>query len=223
MATNPISTQGTAPSTTQSSALSALSGDANMFLRLLTTQMQNQDPLNPMDTSQYTQQLVQFSQVEQSIRQTDTLQQILGRLSSNDMVTATSLIGRRAAYSGVMAGLTSGGAAHWQWRTDRAPASLTATISDETGRIVEKRTLAPDVEALDWDGLLNDGSSAAPGSYSLALDARDASGNGIPTHISAVGTVQAVTQGNAGLVLTIGDVAVPLNNVSNFAGTAGGN
>lgn len=67
MAVDTVTGTNTAP-TTQSNALSKLATDSTMFLKLLTTQMQNQDPLDPMDTSEYTAQLVQFSQVEQSIQ-----------------------------------------------------------------------------------------------------------------------------------------------------------
>lgn len=82
----------------------AAGGDFTMFLRLLTTQMQNQDPLDPMDTSRYTQQLVQYSQVEQSIQQTGLLRDMLGRPSANDMTEAAALIGREAEFDSVMAG-----------------------------------------------------------------------------------------------------------------------
>ncbi|WP_275426750.1 flagellar hook capping FlgD N-terminal domain-containing protein, partial [Enterobacter hormaechei] len=62
-----------------------LNGDFTMFLKLLTTQMQNQDPLSPMDTTQYTQQLVQYSQVEQSMAQTTTLKSILSALGTQNL------------------------------------------------------------------------------------------------------------------------------------------
>ncbi len=217
MATTAIGSQGTAQAQFQDSALAKLSGDYTMFLKLLTSQMQNQDPLDPMDTSQYTQQLVQYSQVEQSIQQSATLKDILARLSAQDMVQASSLIGRDADYAGAVAGLPAGGAAHWQWQTDRAPASLVASISDASGQVVERRALAPDAQSFDWDGVLANGGTAAPSFYTLSLDARDASGNALAADISARGQVEAVMRGANGLEAVIGGVSVAIANISAFA------
>ena len=89
----------TGATTTAAAATNALgktSADFNMFLKLLTTQMQNQDPLKPMDSTEYTAQLAQFSQVEQTIQQTGTLKDILSRLSGQDLAQASGLIGREA-------------------------------------------------------------------------------------------------------------------------------
>lgn len=169
MALAPLSASS-GPATVQDGALAKLSSDYTMFLRLLTTQMQNQDPLSPMDTSQYTQQLVQYSQVEQSIQQSTTLKQILARLSAQDMMQASTMIGRDARYSGGEAGLPSGGTAHWSWSGTATPVTLTATISDASGRLVDQLTLPPGTTSLDWTGQLPDGTQTAPGSYSLALD-----------------------------------------------------
>src|SRR3954471_22938040 len=94
---------------------SGTSADFNMFLKLLTTQMQNQDPLSPMDTAQYTQQLVQFSQVEQSIQQTGTLKDILSQLSSGNVATAAGFIGKEASFDSSIAGLSDSGPAKWSW------------------------------------------------------------------------------------------------------------
>ncbi|MFC3215244.1 flagellar hook assembly protein FlgD [Novosphingobium panipatense] len=77
-------------------ATSGLLADYNLFLKLLTTQMTNQDPLDPMDTSEYTAQLVQYSQVEQSIQQTGKLDDIMSQLLSQQMAQASSYIGREA-------------------------------------------------------------------------------------------------------------------------------
>ena len=81
----PLSGTGQAPAAsggTGTTSLAKISGDYTMFLKLLTTQMQHQDPLSPMDTAQYTQQLVQFSQVEQAITQTGVLREIRDGLSA---------------------------------------------------------------------------------------------------------------------------------------------
>lgn len=218
MATSPIIATQTA--TQQDGGLAKLSSDYTMFLRLLTTQMQNQDPLSPMDSSQYTQQLVQYSQVEQSIQQTGALKDILARLGSQDMMQASALIGKQAAYAGSIAGLSAASPAQWAWETDGAPASLVASIRDASGQEVERRTLSPNARSLQWDGALSTGGTAPEGGYTLALDARDANGNALAPRISASGTVSSVSRAEDGISLTINGASVPLSDVWNF-GMAG--
>lgn len=220
MATSPLAASQTSIPAPQDSGLAKLSSDYTMFLRLLTTQMQNQDPLSPMDSSQYTQQLVQYSQVEQSIQQTGALKDILARLSGQDMMQASALIGKQASYSGATAGLGAGAPAAWDWSIDGAPASLIALISDATGQVIERRTLAPDAYALSWDGTLSGGGVAAEGGYTLTLDARDASNAALTAHINAVGTVGSVSRTDTGVSLLVNGVAVPFADVRNF--TLGG-
>ncbi|MBB6122761.1 flagellar hook assembly protein FlgD [Sphingobium subterraneum] len=188
--TTPITSVSTAPSA--SNALAKLSGDYTLFLKLLTSQMTNQDPLDPMDTSQYTQQLVQYSQVEQSIQQSGTLKDILARLSSQDMIQASSLIGRAVSFDGSTAGLTSAAPARWTWTTAQRPTTLSATITDASGAVVDSRILDPASTSLDWDGMLPHGMRAPDGAYILALQALDAGGTSLPVTMSSRGTVSAV-------------------------------
>ncbi|MDQ4421124.1 flagellar hook assembly protein FlgD [Sphingobium sp. DEHP117] len=216
MATNPIGASS-APAQPDTS-LAKLSSDYTMFLRLLTTQMQNQDPLSPMDSSQYTQQLVQYSQVEQSIQQTGALKDILARLGSQDMMQASSLIGKQAAYDGAQAGLTTSTPAQWTWEADGAPASLVASIRDAAGREVERRTLNPNSLGLQWDGALSSGGAAPAGSYTLALDARDASGKALTPRIAAAGAVDSVSRTEDHITLEINGVSIPLSAVRIFTG-----
>lgn len=192
-----------APAASSDNALAKLSGDYTMFLKLLTTQMTNQDPLNPMDTSQYTQQLVQYSQVEQSIQQSATLKDILARLSSQDMIQTSSLIGRTVSYNDPSAGLTATAPAQWSWTSDRPPASLTASISDANGTIVDVRTLDPASGAFSWDGILANGARARDGSYTLSLNGLDNLGTAIPNHITGVGIVQGVSLRDNILSMTV--------------------
>jgi flagellar basal-body rod modification protein FlgD len=223
MATSPITAPQISPAA-QDNGLAKLSSDYTLFLRLLTTQMQNQDPLSPMDSSQYTQQLVQYSAVEQSIQQTGALKDILARLSSQDMMQASALIGREAHYDGAVAGLAAGGSAQWSWSLAAKPASLTAIISDASSHEIERRSLAADVTSLKWDGSLASGGIAPAGSYSLTLDARDANGNLLAAKMGASGLVTAVSRLDDGIVtLNINGIAVAVSTVRDFSlsGTGG--
>src|SRR3954468_8082297 len=108
-------TSATTPTATDATtaATSKLGADFNMFIKLLTAQMQNQDPLDPMDTAQYTQQLVQYSQVEQSIQQSGTLKSILSSLGTQNLTQASSLIGHQVETGSGVSGLTDATPAQW--------------------------------------------------------------------------------------------------------------
>jgi flagellar basal-body rod modification protein FlgD len=186
-------TKTAAPPSAPSSALTKLTNDSNTFLKLLTTQMQNQDPLKPMDTSEYTQQLVQFSQVEQSIQQNQSLKDILAKLSSNDLSNAAALIGHVASFDSSIAGLASTGGTTWRFTADRMPQSLVATISDADGNTIATQPVDPASGQVSWDGLDSHGTRAPSGTYTLALSASDAAGSNIPVTIAAEGMVSEVS------------------------------
>lgn len=179
--------------------LDKLAGDKTMFLKMLTTQMQNQDPLNPMDATQYTQQLVQFSQVEQSIQQSATLNNILGALSSDKLLGAADTIGKTAYFDSAIAGLSADAPAQWHYDAARPVASITATIADEGGNTVATRTLDGQSGAISWDGTLDSGGRAKDGSYSITIAATDANGASVPVTIGSYGKVQQLWQDASGL------------------------
>ena len=174
------------------SALAKLSSDTSMFLKLLTTQMQNQDPLDPMDTSAYTQQLVQFSQVEQSIQQSQSLKDILNTLKTRDLTDAASLIGRSASLDTPVAGLRDGTPASWHYATDRAAARVIATVSDADGTTVATRTLDASAGDFVWDGRDANGNRVPAGAYSLTISATDAAGSRVPATVTAQGIIDEV-------------------------------
>ena len=184
-----------------SSALAKLTNDSTTFLKLLTTQMQNQDPLKPMDTSEYTQQLVQFSQVEQSIQQNQSLKDILAKLSSNDLSNAAALIGHVASFDSSIAGLGPTGGATWRFTADRMPQSLIATVSDADGNTIATQSVDPASGQFTWNGLDSQGTRATRGTYSVSLSASDAAGSNIPVTIAAEGMVSEVSVHNGQLTL----------------------
>lgn len=172
--------------------------DFNLFLQMLTTQMQNQDPLDPMDTSEYTQQLVQYSQVEQEMQQSTTLNNILSSLSTQGMAQASSYIGREARFDTDISGLDGDNPATWSYAASQDPASLEATVKDMQGKVVATVTLDPSKEGrFSWDGTTASGGKAADGAYTLSLAAKDGSGNDVPMTINSIGIVkEVVTDGN---------------------------
>ncbi|MBB3032472.1 flagellar hook assembly protein FlgD [Alteriqipengyuania lutimaris] len=187
-----------------------LNANFNMFLKLLTTQMQNQDPLDPMDTSQYTQQLVQYSQVEQSIQQTSTLKDILASLSTQDLAQSANFLGKRVELDSATAGLSDQRPAQWTWQADRPVQTLSATITDGRGRVVETRSLdAQSAGSFAWDGSLAGGGNAAAGGYTLSLKALDAAGQTVPVTIRSTGVIDEVATRDGAVVLGINGQSFP--------------
>src|SRR3954471_21803903 len=131
----------TAKSATGTGSTPTINADFTMFLKLLTAQMQNQDPLDPMDTAQYTQQLVQYSQVEQSMKQTSTLKSILSSLGTQNLTQASSMIGHMVETNSSTAGLSGDTPAQWMWSAPRNVDTMTATITDSKGNTVDSRTV----------------------------------------------------------------------------------
>jgi len=206
MTTVSNTTNTAATNSTANANSTGLNADFTMFLKLLTTQMQNQDPLSPMDTSQYTQQLVQYSQVEQSMAQTSTLKDILSTLGTQNLTQASSLIGRAVEVDSSVSGLSDTQAAQWSWTTPRTATSVVATITDSSGKVVDTRTVEVkgDQGTLAWDGLTSTGTEMPAGKYSLSIKALDASGTEITnTTVHSIGVVNDVQLANGSVLVTV--------------------
>ena len=101
----------TTPNSNATNGVPNFTSNFNTFLTMLTTQLKNQDPLSPMDTSQFTQQLVSFSEVEQQINTNNNLQQLIQLQTTNQAISAAPLVGDTIQYNQDNAALTSGSAA----------------------------------------------------------------------------------------------------------------
>lgn len=199
-------------------AKSTIGADFNMFLKLLTTQMQNQDPLSPMDSAQYTQQLVQYSQVEQSVLQSGTLKDILASLSTQSVAQAAGFIGRDAEFDSAVSGLGAK-PANWNYAAAGEVTTGTATITDASGRVVDTRTVTLTGRSgnYSWDGVLANGTKAANGAYTLSLSTQNAAGATIPVSIRSVGTVTAVNAANGIVTLGVNGAQLPIGALVSLA------
>lgn len=197
--------------------------DFNMFLKLLTSQMQNQDPLKPMDATEYTQQLVQYSQVEQSLQQTGVLKDILASLSSQNLTMAASFIGKEATFDGSIAGLdATGGSASWTYAASRPVVTMQAVITDASGKTVRQIDLDPALNGrVTWDGMTFAGSRAAAGPYSLSIVGKDANGDVVPVSVNALGTVKTISKENNQVMVGTGGANLPLNSLLALSEVAG--
>jgi flagellar basal-body rod modification protein FlgD len=159
------------------------------FLQLLTTQLKNQDPLSPMDTNQFTQQLVEFSQVEQQMKTNDSLGTLVTMQQAAQSTEALQLVGATVVVNGSKAQLASDGSgATWTLNATK-PATATITIADSTGQTAFTGTAAVNsgTQTFSWDGHGNNGQLWPAGSYTLTATAVDASGQStaISTQVQA--------------------------------------
>ncbi len=203
-----------AASGSSNSALNQLSGNFDTFLQLLTTQLQNQDPLDPMDTSQFTQQLVEYSQVEQQIDTNTNLQSLISQGTQQSAAYATGYLGKTVTVSGGEGSLTNG-QAQWNYNLGTASSSTTLQITDANGNVVfngSGQTTAGN-NTFNWNGQDNNGNQLPDGSYTLAVKAA-AGSQTVTTTVTAVGTVSEVNMINGTPQLLIGSMEVPLTSIS---------
>lgn len=218
--TSGISSLVNSSSTSSSSASSSTSdatGIANnftQFLTLLTTQLKNQNPLDPMDTNQFTQQLVQFAGVEQQLKSNDRLDSILTASKSASTASATSYIGKTVTTDGTSAQLQNGEAT-WTLDPARAAPKAVITISDSKGNVVATQTTALNAgsQSFTWNGKTSAGVTAADGTYSIKIAAQDTTGANVTVDTSVTGTVTEVDLSGSTPTLLVGTQKVPLSSV----------
>lgn len=187
------------------SARTRLSDNYDNFLVLLTSQLQNQDPLAPMDSTQFTQQLVQFSQVEQQIRTNEQLESMVQQYQAATAGTALSYLGRDAIVQSDETTLANG-AANWAYRLPEAAESVTISVRDARGREVFTTNVAPRTQGehlFAWDGGMSDGGTAPDGVYRLSIEALDDAGETLTPSIAVRETILGVDfSGTTPLVIT---------------------
>src|ERR1700736_1425513 len=174
-AASSASTAASTAASTSSASKVSLGTDINTFLKLLTTQLKNQDPTSPLDTNQFTQQLVSFSQVEQAINTNDKLTNLLALQSANQLVTALPLVGHNVQFADNQTALANGTAVY-TYNLPTQAASATISINDASGPPVLQipaETGAGD-HTFHWDGKGSDGSQLADGAYTFNVSATGA-------------------------------------------------
>src|ERR671938_854566 len=131
------------------------------FLLLLTTQLKNQSPLDPLDTNQFTQQLVQFASVEQQLKQNETLSALLAATKASAVSNAAGFVGMQVTADGATSRL-SGGSAKWVLNAARNASQAVITIRDKAGGVVATRTgtLSAGAQTFAWDGKTSTGAAA---------------------------------------------------------------
>lgn len=185
------------------------------FLKLLTAQLQNQDPLEPMDSNEFTTQLVQFSGVEQSINTNRNLETLIALMQGRASTDAISYLGRSVAITDGRAEL-SDGEARWGYALAGQSALTTLTVTDAQGRVVYTGAGEKGAGGHEfvWDGRDNSGTALSNGVYKLSVAARSPEGTAIPTAVSSKGTVDEIDLTGNEPLLMIGTLSVPLSRAA---------
>lgn len=199
----------------QKTSLSSLTENFDNFLLLLTKQLQHQDPLSPLDTNQFTEQLVQFAGVEQSISTNNKLDQLIAFNSNNQAISALAFLNTTVEVDSDQIWLAGGGESEILYALPQDAAETTITILDASGKPVRVESGSTTVgeHSFVWDGTDNDGDALPEGVYSIQITAVDSKGESVEVGTGTVGTVEGVQMRNGQLMLTIGDLEVPANSV----------
>ena len=209
---NPKATSSSSSNPTSAGALAGTESAAtlqNNFMTLLVTQMQNQDPLNPMDNSQVTSQMAQLSTVSGIGQMNSTLSSLVSSLQASQSMQAANLIGKSVVVPGNAITLSSG-AGQFGVQLSQAASNVQAVISDSSGNVVDTMnlgSLAAGAQAINWDGKTTAGTTAPDGQYTFTVTAANGSSSVAATALS-VGQVSSVSNSaTAGTQLNFSNLA----------------
>src|SRR5215469_5139755 len=210
---NSSTTTPSTPATSQANLNGEIAGNFTEFLQLLTTQLQNQNPLDPLDTNQFTQQLVEFASVEQEINMNTNLQTLVTLQQTAQSTEALKFVGQTVTVSGATAPLTNSQA---QWTFNpTSPASATFTITDSSGQTVfsQSGTVQPGSQQFNWNGLDNTGHQLPDGNYTLTIAANGANGQAVAIPTTITGVVSSVDLTQSPPLLSIGGQGYKLTQI----------
>jgi len=199
---------------------STLSADFDQFLLLLTTQLQYQDPLNPMDSSEFTNQLVQYSQVEQQIKSNDYLETLNSYAANSEISTALGYVGLQISHEGDTFKYAGGeeGSISMAYSLPSDAAINTITILDSEGNtvITAEGKLAAGDYVFAWDGTDSDGNAVEAGVYTIEVNALTATGANITTTTRVPGYVEGIKtdEDDGSIKLIVNTTTVSLDDVT---------
>lgn len=195
----------TTDSSKKSNGLESADSAQDRFLKLLTVQLQNQDPLNPLDNNQMTSQLAQISTVDGITKLNATMQTMLQNSTDSQTLQAAMLVGHAVLVPGnglkMAEGRSAGG-----FELEAAADNVKVTITDESGNVVRTMDLG-DHEAgtgsFGWDGKADDGEPAADGQYYVSFEANQG-GDKVKVSAMEYAAVTSVSRTGRGIMLTVG-------------------
>ena len=215
--TTPLPASGSAGSLSSTTG-STLAGNFQTFLTLLTTQLQNQNPLDPLDTNQFTQQLVQFAGVEQQLKTNDQLTALVSLQQTAQSTQALGFVGKTAVVDGSTAALANSSAT-WNLGVP-TDANVSVSITSSTGQTVfsgSYSVAAGQNHTFAWDGKGNDGTQWPDGQYKMVATAADTAGNPVAVTTQIQGVVNSVDLTQSPPLLSINGKNYLVNQIKSIA------
>jgi flagellar basal-body rod modification protein FlgD len=208
------SSASTSTTSQTDAAIDSLDDTYNNFLLLLTKQLQNQDPLNPMDTAQFTQQLVGFSQVEQQIASNKSLERLISLQSSTNAFNAVSFLGNEVAVESDKVSLKDG-KAKFQYEIEHTAGQAVLSVYDARGQVVlvQEANKGVGTYNVDWTGKDAFGNQLPDGQYRVAVSYADEQGKTYSSKITSFGVVDSTEITDGEVKLFIGSVGFPIDKV----------
>jgi flagellar basal-body rod modification protein FlgD len=215
----PASSSGSNSSAAATSALASqqIAGNFQSFLTLLTTQLQNQNPLDPLDTNQFTQQLVEFAGVQQQLNTNDSLATLVSLQQTAQSTQALGFVGKTAVVTGSTAALTNS-AATWDLSVP-SNSTVNISITSSTGQTVFSGNYAVNAgpnQPFVWNGQSNDGTQNPDGQYKLTATAADAAGNNVAITTQIQGVVSSVDLTQSPPLLSINGQTYTISQISSI-------
>jgi flagellar basal-body rod modification protein FlgD len=202
-----------------SNANQTIAGNFQTFLTLLTTQLQNQNPLDPLDTNQFTQQLVEFASVEQQLKTNDSLSTLVSLQQTAQSTQALTFVGKTAVVNGSTAAL-SNSSATWDLNIP-SDCKMSVSITNSAGQTVYTGNFtasAGDNQPFTWNGRGNDGTQWPDGQYTLSATATDGSGKTVGISTEIQGVVSSVDLTQTPPLLTIDGQTYTVSQIKSIAG-----
>ena len=201
-------------STLGSTADQTIAGNFQTFLTLLTTQLQNQNPLDPLDTNQFTQQLVQFAGVEQQLKTNDSLATLVSLQQTMQATQALQFVGKTAIVDGNTTAMSSSKAT-WELNVP-STSTININITNSTGQTVFSGKFPANAgknQPFNWNGRGNDGTLLPDGTYKLTATATDSAGNTVAVNTHVAGVVDSVDLTQSPPLLSIGGQTFTVNQI----------
>jgi len=225
---SPVVSGTTTPSSSSSSSSSSASsanalasqqiaGNFQSFLQLLTTQLQNQNPLDPLDTNQFTQQLVEFAGVQEQLNTNDSLQTLVSLQQTAQATQALTFVGKTAIVNGSTAAM-SNSSASWEL-TVPSNSNVNISIANSSGQTVYTTTVPESAgsQNFTWNGIGSDGTQWPDGQYTLTASTTDSSGNSVGITTQIAGTVSGVNLTASPPLLTINGQSYTVNQIQSIS------
>jgi flagellar basal-body rod modification protein FlgD len=208
------STSTVAEGSKSADAEAKLEEDLNRFLNLLVTQLKNQDPLDPMDSNEFTSQLVQFASVEQQIFQNSNLETLVGLQQNNQVASMVDFIDKTVEVAGTKFPLENS-QAKFTYNMPAGAKSASIIIRDASGLTIYEQDADLDQgqHTFEWDGRDRNGGTAPDGAYSVVVTGLDHQSNLLDISSTVFGRVTGIGIDGGETTLFMGDVEVPQTQV----------